>query len=214
MSSAPGRRRGRFRPAVEAAAAGLGFGAALCFAGVCLLASFRPDGLSAPYWSGLPGLRSDTTGIAAFAVLAVCATVAEYLRLRRRAARPGPGPAPGQGPGPWPGEDPGPLWSLITALARVSALLSAALVIYLSVNAVTHPATLALHATHVLSWPAEGTLRAAALALAVVSAATCRYLAARAGAWSRPEETLAAGPALPRSVPARSDQPGVPRSTR
>ena len=210
MSSAPGRRRGRFRPAAEAAAAGLGFGAALCFAGVCLLASFRPDGLSAPYWSGLPGLRSDTTGIAAFAVLAVCATVAEYQRLRRRASRLGSAP----GPGPWPGEDPGPLRSLITALARVSALLSAALVIYLSVNAVTHPATLALHATHLLSWPAEGTLRVLALGLAVVSAATCRYLTARAGAGPRPEESLAAGPALPRSAPARPGQPGVPRSTR
>lgn len=204
MSSAPGRRRGRFRPAVEAGAAGLGFGAALCVAGVCLLASFRPDGLSAPYWSGLPGLRSDTTGIAAFAVLAVCATVAEYLRLRRRAA----------GPGPRPAEDPGPLLALITALARVGALLSAGLVIYLSVNAVTHPATLALHATHLLSWPAEGTLRVLALAVAVVSAATCRYLAARGGAGPRPGSPLAAGPALPRLVPARPDQPGAPRSTR
>jgi hypothetical protein len=65
------RTLGRGRSVVEASALGLSYGAALCWGSVCLLASFRPDGLSAPYWSGLPDLRSDTTGIAAFATLAV-----------------------------------------------------------------------------------------------------------------------------------------------
>ena len=54
--------------------AGLGYAAALCWASVCLLASFRPNRLSSPYWSDIPQLRSDTSGIAAFglAALALC----------------------------------------------------------------------------------------------------------------------------------------------
>ena len=53
---------------------------------------------------------------------------------------------------------------------------AAGLVVYLSVNAVTHPATLRLQATHLLSWPAEGTLRVVALLLAAVYVAVLRYL--------------------------------------
>jgi hypothetical protein len=70
--------------AVEALTAGLAYGAGLGWVSVCLVASFRPDGLSAPYWWDLPGLRTDTSGIIAFFVLAVCLAASEYLRLRRR----------------------------------------------------------------------------------------------------------------------------------
>jgi hypothetical protein len=210
------RTPGCGRSVVEASALGLSYGSALCWGSVCLLASFRPDGLSAPYWSGLPGLRSDTTGIAAFATLAVCATLSEYLRLRRGGASTS-----------WRRSTvpPGAGRALIAALARVAALLSAGLVVYLSVNAVTHPATLVLHVTHLVSWPAEGTVRVLALALAVVSAAACRYLAARAQADALPEQPLISGPVLAgeppvsgpasrRVVPGSQDQPGAQRSTQ
>ena len=66
--------------------AGVGYAAALCWASVCLLASFQPDRLSNPYWSGIPQLRSDTSGIAAFVLAALCLCGSEYLRWRRRAA--------------------------------------------------------------------------------------------------------------------------------
>src|ERR1700689_2319480 len=83
-----GDRPVRGRPmrwlAVEALTAGLAYGAGLCWVSVCLVASFRPDGLSAPYWWDLPGLRTDTSGIIAFFVLAICLAASEYLRLRRR----------------------------------------------------------------------------------------------------------------------------------
>jgi hypothetical protein len=216
MTRTPGRSPGPRQALVEASALGLSYGAALCWGGVCLLASFRPDNLSAPYWSGLPGLRSDTAGIAAFAVVAVCGTLSEFLRLRRG----GPVISPRRS-----AVVPGTGRALVTALSRVAALLSAGLVAYLSVNAVTHPATLALHLTHLISWPAEGTVRVLALVLAVVSAAACRYLAARASAdapHGRPlisgpaqsGEPLLSGPAAPRAVPGSPDQPGAQRSTQ
>jgi hypothetical protein len=69
--------------AVEALAAGLAYGAGLCWASVCLVASFRPDGLGAPYWWDVPGLRTDTSGIIAFFILAAGLAASEYLRLRR-----------------------------------------------------------------------------------------------------------------------------------
>jgi hypothetical protein len=58
------------------------------------------------------------------------------------------------------------------------ALLATGLVVYLSVNAVTHPATLGVHATHLATWPTEGTLRVAALLSCTCSAAALRYLVA------------------------------------
>src|SRR5450755_4281455 len=103
MSSGP-IRSGPIRPgpirkrtirwlAGEALMAGLAYGAGLCWVSVCLVASFRPDGLGAPYWWDVPGLRTDTSGIIAFFLLAVCLAASEYLRLRRRqdaSVTPGP----------------------------------------------------------------------------------------------------------------------------
>ena len=106
---------------------------------MCLVASFRPDDLSAPYWRGVPGLRTDTSGIVAFFVVAAGFATSEYLRLLRRrdaAATPGPGPATAAAE------------LLARAISETVALLATALVVYLSVNAVTHPATLGIHATH------------------------------------------------------------------
>jgi hypothetical protein len=162
--------------------AGLGYAAALCWASVCLLASARPDRLSSPYWSHIPHLRSDTSGIAAFVLTALCLCGSEYLRWRRRAAAeclPCGQWAGSQRPGAAVRRVPGlsgrcPLFLL--SASETAALLCTGLVAYLSVNAVTHPGTLRRQATHLLSWPAEGTLRVAALLLAAASVAVLRYL--------------------------------------
>jgi hypothetical protein len=164
-------------PVIEAVAAGLSYGALLCWVSVCILGSFRPDGLPDPYWSGLPHARSDTTGIVAFAVVAGCGTVAEYLRLRRR-QRTVPAPELLE-------LRQGAAELLAAAASRMTALLSTGLVLYLSVNAVTHPATLAIHVTHLVSWPTEGTLRVVALLLSTGSVAASRYLAVRAASAER-----------------------------
>ena len=159
--------------ALEAALAGAGYAAALCWASVCLLASIRPDSLGNPYWSGLPHLRSDTSGIAGFVLAALCLCGSEYLRWRRHAAAAGrPGGAAGRRAPTLSGR--GPL--LLLSASETLALLCSGLVTYLSVNEVTHPATLRLQATHLLSWPAEGTLRVVALLLAAASVAVLRYL--------------------------------------
>ena len=169
MRSRPIRGEASRWLAVEASAAGLAYGAGLCWASVCLVASFRPDDLSAPYWRGVPGLRTDTSGIVSFFVVAVGFAASEYLRLLRRrdaAVKPGSGSAAGATE----------LQAL--AISETVALLATGLVVYLSVNAVTHPATLRIHATHLATWPAEGTLRVAALLLCTCSAAALRYLVA------------------------------------
>ena len=62
------------------------------------------------------------------------------------------------------------------AASETVAVLSTGLVGYLSVNAVTHPSTLELHVTHLLSWPSEGTVRVIALLLAAGSVSIVRYL--------------------------------------
>jgi hypothetical protein len=164
-----GKRR-RWRLAAEAATAGLGAAATACWAGVCLVGSFRPELLGIPYWGGLPHLRSDTTGFFAFVVAAGCLWASEYLRWRRRAATP---PTPPGTAAAWSGGR-GPL--LLLSAAETAAVLGTGLVAYLSVNAVTHPATLGLHVTHLLPWPAEGTLRVLALLVTAVSVAVIRYL--------------------------------------
>jgi hypothetical protein len=155
--------------ALEALTFGIAYGAGLCWASVCLVGSFRDGELASPYWAGLPGLRTDTCGEAAFLVLAVCLATSEYLRLRRRrdhAANPAQPP-------------PSSHTALLTvAIARTVAVLATGVVIYLSVNAVTHPATLALHLTHLAPWPAEGTVRVIALLLCACAAATLRFLRA------------------------------------
>jgi hypothetical protein len=151
---------------LEALTFGVAYAAGLCWASVCLVGSFRDGELPAPYWAGIPHLRTDTTGEAAFLVLAVCLATSEYLRLTRRrdnAGRPAQQPPSGNAA------------LLAVAIARTVAVLATGTVIYLSVNAVTHPATLALHLTHLAPWPAEGTVRVIALLLCACAAATLRF---------------------------------------
>lgn len=169
-------RRARRQSAVEATAAGLAFGSGLCWVSTGMVASFRPGNLADPYWTYLPDLRTDTCGIAAFAVLAVSLTASEYLRRSRGR--------------PLGADEHIDRRSVIAALsvAWTVAVLGTAIVVYISVNAVTHPATLDIAATHVLSWPTEGTLRVAALVLVSCAAAVLR-LARASGSRLMPEAT-------------------------
>lgn len=156
-------RRGRL--AVEAVTAGLAFGALLGWASTALVGSFRGEDLAARYWQPIP-LRTDTSGFIAFLVAALCLATSEYLRLqRRREAVSGPPPRAAA--------------TLVLAVAETVTILATGLFIYLSFNAITHPGSLHLHITHLLPWPAEGTVRVEALVLCVCSTAVWRYLRAR-----------------------------------
>ena len=156
---------GRGRLAAEALTAGLAFAALLGWASTALVGSFRGQDLPGRYWQPIP-VRTDTSGFIAFVVSAICLATSEYLRLRRRRE-------------PVPGPPPGPAATLAAAVAETVAVLAAGLFVYLSFNAITHPGSLVLHITHLLPWPAEGTVRVEALVLCACSAALWRYLRAR-----------------------------------
>jgi hypothetical protein len=180
----PDRPGGDAWLAVEAATAGLAFGSLLEWASTALVGSFRPLDLADPYWRGVPWLRTDTSGFAAFIVAAVCLLSSEYLRLRRRRSAVSAGAAPPPTP---PGAVPPPTAPggavlLAMAAAETVAVLATGLFGYLSVNTVTHPATQQIQATHLLSWPTEGTLRVVALLLCIVSFGMVRYLRPRIAA--------------------------------
>jgi hypothetical protein len=67
------------------------------------------------------------------------------------------------------------------AFAVAVVVLGTGVVIYLSLNAVTHPFTLRLQLTHLWPWPSEGTVRVIALGVCLAAAAARRYLRATAG---------------------------------
>jgi hypothetical protein len=160
---AGGIRRGRL--AAEAVTLGLAFAGLLCWASTALVGSFRDQDLPLRYWQPIP-LRTDTSGFIAFLVAAVCLVTSGYLRLhRRREAVSGP--------------PPGPPAMLVLAVAEAVAVLATGLFVYLSGNAVMHRETLQLQITHLLPWPAEGTVRVEALLLCACSVAAWRYLRAR-----------------------------------
>jgi hypothetical protein len=153
--------------AVESAAFGLGYTAVLIWSGTALVASFG-GGLANPYWPAIPQLRTDTTGVIAFAVAIVSLVVSKYLRLRRR------GVVPAQ-----PVARPVGVLAL-QAIAETAAILGTGLVVYLSLNAVTHPGTLRLQLTHLWPWPSEGTVRVIGLGICLAAVATSHYLRATA----------------------------------
>src|SRR5580658_7247491 len=72
---------------VESAAFGLGYVAVLIWAGSALVAIFT-GGEANPYWSAIPHLRTDTSGVIAFAVAIVSLVVSKYLQLSRRNGAP------------------------------------------------------------------------------------------------------------------------------
>jgi len=156
---------------VESVAFGLGYTAVLIWSGSALVASFT-DGEADPYWPDIPGLRTDTTGVLAFAVAIVSLVASKYLQLRRRSEP--PAEAVPSGPG-------GPGVLAVQAMAETAAVLATALVGYLSLNAVTHPVTLGMNLTHLWPWPSEGTVRVIGLGICLAAVATSRYLRARPG---------------------------------
>jgi hypothetical protein len=148
--------------AFEAAAAGLAYGAGLCAASAFLVASFQPGWLSYPYWDALPWLRTDTCGVLAFFVASISFATSEYLRARR-GTRP-------------TARDNDLRRSLALAISKTGIVFATVLFVYLSTNAVTHPWTLSLPATHLGGWPTEGALRALSVLVCAGSAAALRYL--------------------------------------
>jgi hypothetical protein len=158
------------RLGAEAAAFGVGYASALCWASTCLVAIFGGASLASPYWPVLPWLRTDTTGVITFALAAVSLVVSKYLRLRRSTA----GPIP-QRPVHRPA------WHVVQAAAETSAVLATAVVAYLSLNVVTHSTTLRLQLTHLWPWPSEGTARVIALGICLASVAATRYLRSAVG---------------------------------
>ena len=168
------------RLAVEATAFGVGYTSVLCWASACLVATFGGASLASPYWPALPWLRTDTTGVIAFALAAVGLATSKYLRLRRTQAgaiapHPVSRPASAQA---------------AQAIAETAAILATALVAYLSLNVVTHSVTLRLQLTHLWPWPSEGTVRIIALGICVASVSAARYLRNTAS-WSATDQAPA-----------------------
>jgi hypothetical protein len=164
------RPRKNRRLAVEAFTLGLAYAAGLCLISVCLLASFRPNHMAVPYWSDVPGLRSDTAGILSFLAVAVFLPTSEFLRLRRE--------SPGVTAAHYPlGKDVAN--TAMLAIAETAVILSTVVTIYLSANDVTHPITMSMASTHLTPWPTEGTLRVIALFICVVSVSMVRFLRVR-----------------------------------
>jgi hypothetical protein len=152
---------------VESAAFGLGYTAVLIWSGSALVASFT-GGEANPYWPDIPQLRTDTLGVIAFAVAIVSLVVSKYLQLRR---------------GSEPSGEPVPRAAdvlAVQAVAETAAVLATALVVYLSLNAVTHPVTMGIRLTHLWPWPSEGTVRVTGLGICLAAVAASRYLRATA----------------------------------
>jgi hypothetical protein len=170
------RSRNNRKLVVESAAFGLGYTALLIWSGSALVASFT-DYEATPYWPSIPHLRTDTVGVLAFAVSIVSLAVSRYLQLRRRSGVPA-----------HPVARPASVLA-VQATADTAAILGTALVVYLSLNAFTHPVTLRLQLTHLFPWPSEGTVRVIGLGICLAAVATRRYLRATA---SLPNGTAAA----------------------
>ena len=168
MSAVGTRNRESRRLVVESVTFGLGYAAVLIWSGSALVASFTGDEAN-PYWPAIPQLRTDTAGVIAFAVAIVSLVLSRYLQLRRRGAPPAR-----------PVARPARVLA-VQAVAETAVVLGTGLVIYLSLNAVTHPVTLRLQLTHLWPWPSEGTVRVIALGVCLAAVAVARYLRATAG---------------------------------
>jgi hypothetical protein len=104
--------------------------------------------------------------VIAFALAAVGLVVSKYLRLRRSQA----GAIARYSVNRYP------YVQALQAVSETAAVLATALVAYLSLNVVTHSATLRLQLIHLWPWPSEGTARVIALGICIASVAATRYL--------------------------------------
>jgi hypothetical protein len=200
------------RLVIESVAFGLGYTAVLIWSGSALVASFT-GGEADPYWPAIGHLRTDTTGVVAFGVAIVSLVLSRYLQLRRRGEAPAEAPA-AEAPAESVARSAGV--SLVQAVAETAAVLGTALVIYLSINAVTHPITLRLQLTHLWPWPSEGTVRVIGLGICLAAVATSRYLRASANrqtATNHPNppnrDVSPMGELIPLSAKTPSPEPSV-----
>jgi hypothetical protein len=178
----------------------------LIFGGSALVGAFSPYE-SYPYWPAIPHLRTDTSGVLAFAVAAVSLSLSKYLELRRRDDR---GDIPAK-----PVTRPAGVHA-VQAVAEAAIVCATGLVIYLSLNAVMHPWSLPIRLTHLWPWPNEGTTRVIGLAACLAGVAARHYLRATA---TRPADTAPAdtAPAAQNAektanAPSRTEPDRVPES--
>jgi hypothetical protein len=194
VSTVRTRSEGTLRLVVESVALGLGYAAVLIFGGAALVAAFS-NYESTPYWALIPRLRTDTSGVLAFVVAMVSLAVGRYLELRRRGDR---------GDTPVRPVSRSARVHAVQAVAEAALVLATGLVIYLSLNAVTHPWTLEVQLTHLAPRPTEGTVRVIGLAVCLAAVATRHYLRATA---TRPADAAtAAENALPRTEHDRAPE--------
>jgi hypothetical protein len=160
----PEMNRDQVRRGIEGAVSGLAYSSGLVALSAFLVGSFRPKDLSHPYVGHLTWLRVDSFGIVCFFVATVGLAVSGYLRrsygVTRRSAT--------------AGRAPGTIGLLTAVVARSLVVAGTTVVVYISINAVTHPITLDRPATHLLSWPTEGTLRAVSLIVVTFAVAIDR----------------------------------------
>jgi hypothetical protein len=151
---------------IEGAVSGIAYSSGLVALSVFLVGSFRPQELHQPYVGDLAWLRTDTLGIVCFFLATIGLACSWFLRrvfeVNFQSATVGCAP--------------GTIRLLFTVVARTLVVAGTTLVIYISINAVTHPFTLGMQATHLLSWPTEGLLRVISVIVVAFAVAIDRSL--------------------------------------
>ena len=151
---------------IEGAVSGLAYSSGLVALSVFLVGSFRPQELPQPYVGHIAWLRTDTLGIVSFFLATIGLAGSSFLRrifeVNCRSAT--------------AGSAPGTIRLLTAVVARTLVVAGTTLVIYISINAVTHPITLGMQATHLLSWPTEGLLRVISIVVVAFAVAVDRFL--------------------------------------
>ena len=128
------------RRGVEGGLCGLTYSSGLVALSAFLVGSFRPRDLSHPYVGHLAWLRIDSFGIVSFFVATIGLAATGYLRRTDDPAR----------RSATADRASGTIRLITIAVARSLVAAGTTLVVYISINAVTHPITLGRPATHLL----------------------------------------------------------------